>query len=184
MKKQNIPLLLVILFFCVTVVSCGQSNLDKNINIENNNTDIEKNMNLKKEEMKGGNFVTKNSRKLSGNKILLHIGEKKYIIDMYDNPTANDLISQLPLTLKINDYAGWDEKIVRLKKSLSMKGAPAGDNPEIPEFGYYEPGKWLAIYYGHIGYWSGKVPLGKINASVDELRKISDNTLIVIEMVK
>lgn len=123
-------------------------------------------------------------RTLSGKQVAIHIGEKSYTIDLYDNPTANDLIAQLPLTLKANDYAGWDEKVIRLQSPLSMKDAPDGDNPEIPEVGYYHPGQWIALYYGHIGYWSGKVPLGRINASVDELRAIPNNASVVIELVK
>ena len=123
-------------------------------------------------------------RHLSSNQIAVTVGEIAFTIDLYDNETAKDLLAQLPLTLTANDYAGYDEKVVRLKSPLSMKGAPSGDNPEIPEFGYYHPGKWLAIYYGHIGYWSGKVPLGRINASVDQLRVIPDNARITLELVR
>lgn len=65
-----------------------------------------------------------------------------------------------------------------------MKGAPPGDNPEIPEVGYYEPGRWIALYYGPIGYWSGKVPLGKIDASIDALRAIRDHAPVTIELEK
>ena len=123
-------------------------------------------------------------RNLSGNQIAVTVGEIAFTIDLYDNETAKDLLAQLSLVLTVNDYAGYDEKVVRLKGPLSMKGAPSGDNPEIPEFGYYHPGKWLAIYYGHIGYWSGKVPLGRINASVDQLRAIPDNARITMELVR
>lgn len=123
-------------------------------------------------------------RNLSGNQVAVKIGEIEFTIDLYDNETAKDLLAQLPLTLMVNNYAGYDEKVVRLKSPLSMKGAPSGDNPGIPEFGYYHPGKWLAIYYGHIGYWSGKVPLGRINASVEQLRVIPDNAPITMELVK
>lgn len=123
-------------------------------------------------------------RNLSGKQIALNFANKTITIDLYDNPTANDLLAQLPLTLTATDYAGYDEKVVRLQRSLSMQGASRGDNPEIPEFGYYHPGQWLAIYYGHIGYWSGKVPLGRINASISDLRSIPHNSTVTIEIVK
>jgi hypothetical protein len=51
-----------------------------------------------------------------------------------------------------------------------MKGAPSGDEPLIPEVGFYDAGQWIALYYGLIGYWTGKVPLSRIHASIDELR--------------
>ena len=124
------------------------------------------------------------ARKKSENKIVINVDGKRFIVDMYDNPTANDLLSQLPLTLKANNYAGYDEKVIRLKTSLSMEKAPKGDDPELLELGYYEPGQWLALYYGYIGYWSEKVPLGKINASIKELNSISDNSSVVIELLK
>lgn len=127
--------------------------------------------------------VNKELRNLSGERIEISVGEKSFTVDLYNNPTANDLVSQLPLTLTINNYAGYDEKVITLQTSLSMEGAPRGDNPGIPEFGYYHPGQWLAIYYGYIGYWSGKVPLGRINATVNELAALPGNSSVTIKIV-
>jgi len=123
-------------------------------------------------------------RHVTDNKIALHIGEKTFVVTLYDNPTAHDLLARLPLTLKANDYPGYDEKVIRLPNVLSMQDAPRGDNPEIPEVGYYHPGRWIALYYGSIGYWSGKVPLGRIDATLDELRNIPDNAPITIERIQ
>ena len=128
--------------------------------------------------------VNSELRNLSGKKIAINAGKRTIIIELYDNATANDLLSQLPLTLKSSDYLGYDEKVIRLKTPLSMAGAPKGDNPLIPEFGYYHPSQWLAIYYGPIGYWSGKVPLGKINATIEELKAIPNNIEVKIEEIK
>ncbi|WP_339401649.1 cyclophilin-like fold protein, partial [Klebsiella pneumoniae] len=50
--------------------------------------------------------------------------------------------------------------------------------------GYYAPGQWIAVYFGPIGYWSGKVPLGRIHASVDEISAIPENTPVTIEKAK
>ncbi|MGC4441754.1 cyclophilin-like fold protein, partial [Streptococcus suis] len=58
-------------------------------------------------------------RQLSGKQIRLTIGDQSFTVDLYDNPTANDLYEQHPLTLTVNDYAGWDEKVIRLDKKLS-----------------------------------------------------------------
>jgi hypothetical protein len=129
-----------------------------------------------------GNAVRNNLRKLTDKKIVVRVGGKVFTVDLYDNPTANDLIPRLPLTLKANNYPGYDEKVIRLSNSLSMEGAPSGDEPQIPEVGYYAPGQWIALYYGPIGYWPGKVPLGRIHASVEELRAIPDNASVTIEL--
>ena len=131
-----------------------------------------------------GTTANSDLRQLSENTIALKIDEKKFMVQLYDNPTANDLLTQLPLTVTANDYAGYDEKVLRLSTALSMEKAPKGDNPLIPEVGYYHPGKWIALYYGPIGYWAGKVPIGKINASVEELAAIQDNTTVTMEVIR
>ncbi len=123
-------------------------------------------------------------RKLSGEQVVFRIGDKAFTVDLYDNPTAADLLPRLPLIVKANNYAGYDEKVIRLPVALSMDGAPPGDDPLIPEVGYYQPGQWIALYYGPIGYWSGKVPLGKIDASIEELRAIPDDAPVTIEAAK
>lgn len=120
-------------------------------------------------------------RKLSGNQVMAHVGQKTYTITLYDNSTARDFFAKLPMKLSAGNYPGYDEKVIRLPLSLSMEGAPTGDNPEIPEVGYYQPGRWIAFYYGHIGYWSGKAPLGRIDASVEELRAIPEGTPVTFE---
>jgi len=124
--------------------------------------------------------VNSHLRQISGQRIEIRVGDKVFSIDLYDNPTANDLLHRLPLTLKANNYPGYDEKVIRLQEGLSMEGAPRGDDPGIPEVGYYHPGQWIALYYGPIGYWSGKVPLGKIHATIDELHAIPDNASVTI----
>lgn len=134
------------------------------------------------DDKEGSNIEVNNElRVLSGKKIAIIIDNNSFIVDLYDNPTANDLLSQLPLSLTANDYAGYDEKVIRLQNTLSMQNAPAGDNPKIPEVGYYRPGNWIALYYGYIGYWSGKVPLGQIHASTNELRAIPNGSSVRIE---
>ena len=162
MKKIALPLLMALLLVLTIMAGYGQSYAQSGLK---------------------GRAVNRELRNLSGKQISIKAGSKVFTIDLYDNPTANDLASKLPLTLTANNYAGYDEKVIRLGKPLSMQNAPDGDDPEIPEFGYYHPGQWLAIYYGHIGYWSGKVPLGRINATVDELRSIPGNTSVTIEVV-
>lgn len=101
-----------------------------------------------------------------------------YTITLCDNPTATSLLDQLPLTVTSDDYPGYDEKVLRLDRGLSMESAPNGDDPLWPEVGWYEPGQWIAIYYGHIGYFTGKVPLGTIDATNEQLGAIPGGATI------
>ena len=124
-------------------------------------------------------------RNLSGEKISINIGESSFIVELYDNSAANDLLNKLPLTYTISDYAGYDEKLIRLdgEDALSMDDYTGGDEPGIPEVGYYEPGNWIALYFGYIGYWSGKIPVGKIQATCDEIEAIPAGSTVTIEQV-
>lgn len=121
-------------------------------------------------------------RQMTDTVVTFRVGGQVFDVTLYDNPTAADLVAQLPLTVKASDYPGYGEKVLRLQAPLSMDGAPEGDNPEIPEVGYYEPGNWIALYYGPIGYWPGKVPLGRINATVEQLAAIPNGASTTIEL--
>lgn len=119
-------------------------------------------------------------RRLSQHHVSLQTGGASYTITLYDNPTALSLLDQLPLTITSADYPGYDEKVLRLTRGLSMQGAPSGDDPKWPEVGWYEPGQWIALYYGHIGYYPGKVPLGTIDATNEQIRAIPSGATITL----
>ena len=74
--------------------------------------------------------ASRGSRKLSDNKIVISTDNGSYIVTLYDNPTANDLLAKLPLTLTVTDYPGYDEKVIRLSDTLLMEDAPAGGCPQ------------------------------------------------------
>ena len=60
--------------------------------------------------------------------IRLTIADQSITAQLADNPTAQDLAAQLPLTLSIRDF-NRVEKIAELPRPLTMKGVPAGDDP-------------------------------------------------------
>lgn len=187
-RKKNIYIISTICIIVVGfVIIYSVFNLIADQQTEINN-EIKTNTNANQQESNNDNSLKEDNnndiRKLSGNKISINVDGKSFSVELYDNPTADDLLSQLPLTLNASDYAGYDEKVIQLKSNLSMEGAPAGDEPLIPEVGYYEPGNWIAIYYGYIGYWSGKVPLGRIDASIEELEAIPDGSTVTIELIE
>lgn len=87
-----------------------------------------------------------------------------------DNEAAKDFVSLLPLTLTLKDYAA-TEKISDLPKRLSTKGAPAGFKPSVGDVTFYEPWGNLAIFHKDFSYSSGLVKLGKIDSSIETLRR-------------
>lgn len=120
-------------------------------------------------------------RRLSGKQIAITVGGTSIVVDLYDNSAANDLLTKLPLSFEVSDYS-WPEKLLYLDRAdeLSMDDYTGGDEPWIPELGYYEPGNWIALYYGYIGYWPGKIPLGRIEATCAELEALPAGELATV----
>ncbi len=84
------------------------------------------------------------------------------LAQLANNPTARDLIEQLPLTLRFRDF-NRVEKIAELPRPLTIEGVPAGDDPEINDIGYYAPSHDLVLYYRDVGYWNGIVRIGRLD---------------------
>ena len=98
-----------------------------------------------------------------------------------DNPTAEDLAAQLPLTLDIRDFNRL-EKVAELPRPLTMEGVPAGDDPEINDIGYYAPSGDLVLYYGDVGYFNGIVRIGRLSGQdMDVIERQPDDRKITIE---
>jgi hypothetical protein len=97
-----------------------------------------------------------------------------------DNATAHDLATLLPLTLIFRDF-NQVEKIAKLPRPLSMEGAPAGDDPDIRDIGYYAPSGDLVFYYGDVGYWNGIVRIGRFDTTMELIEHQDDNFQVTIE---
>lgn len=95
-----------------------------------------------------------------------------------DNATARGLYSQLPLTVKLEDYAS-TEKIFYPPEKLSLEGAPAGYKPQVGDITCYGPWGNIAIFYKDFSYASGLIKLGRITGGLTELKKISDGKVKV-----
>jgi hypothetical protein len=87
---------------------------------------------------------------------------------LLDNATARDLLSLLPMTLTLEDYAS-TEKVGHPPRKLSTAGAPAGADPSVGDIGYYAPWGNLAIYYKDFGYSGGLIVLGRIDSGIEAL---------------
>jgi hypothetical protein len=107
--------------------------------------------------------VTTTIKEATVTDIKITINDQTFTAQLADNPTALDLIDQLPLTLRFRDF-NHVEKIAKLPKPLTMAGVPAGDDPEINDIGYYAPSGDLVLYYGDVGYWNGIVRIGRLDA--------------------
>ena len=113
--------------------------------------------------------------------IRITVGDQTISAELADNPTAQDLASQLPLSLEIRDFNGV-EKIAALPRPLSTDGVPAGDDPDINDIGYYAPSNDLVFYYGDVGYFNGIVRIGQASRQdIQLIERQPDGTQITIE---
>lgn len=101
--------------------------------------------------------------------IQLTINEQVLFATLEDSAAARDLLSLLPMTLDLEDYAA-TEKIAQLPKKLSTAGAPAGTTPSVGDITYYAPWGNLAIFYKDFSYSTGLIKLGQIKGDIQVLR--------------
>jgi hypothetical protein len=113
--------------------------------------------------------------------IRITVDHQTITAELADNPTAQDLAAQLPLTLTFRDF-NRVEKVATLPRSLTMDGVPGGADPEIDDIGYYAPSNDLVFYYGDVGYWNGIVRIGRLRADDTEfVRRQPDGFQVTIE---
>jgi hypothetical protein len=113
--------------------------------------------------------------------IRITIDNRPINAQLADNPTAQALADQLPLTLTFRDL-NRVEKIAELPKPLTTEGVPEGDDPDTADIGYYAPSNDLVLYYGDVGYWNGIVRIGRFNSDdLDFIKGQSDGFQVTIE---
>ena len=83
--------------------------------------------------------------KMKTTKLKITIGNTVATATLYDNPTAQDFASLLPLKVNLKDYAS-TEKVSDLPKKLTTKDAPSGSDPSTGDIAYYAPWGNLALY--------------------------------------
>lgn len=103
-------------------------------------------------------------------KIRLTVEGRVATATLYDNASARDFATQLPMSLTLKDYATI-ERIAYPPRKLSIAGVPAGMKPEAGDINYYAPWGNLAIFLSGNVYARGLVPLGKVDSGLQVLRQ-------------
>jgi len=86
---------------------------------------------------------------------------------LYDNPSARDLASLLPLDLAIEDF-GSNEKIVRLPRKLTEDGSGPFGNEQPGDLCYFKPWGNLALFHDNYR-WDGLIRLGRFEGGFEPL---------------
>ncbi len=114
-------------------------------------------------------------------KIRLTFGKNTMLATLYDNPSARDFASMLPLDLKIADF-GSNEKIAYLPRKLTVEGQGPFDNERPYDLCYYVPWGNLAMFYADYRH-PGLIRLGRFDQGYEALH-IPGEFLLRIERVQ
>ncbi|MBR0825955.1 MFS transporter [Bradyrhizobium manausense] len=89
-------------------------------------------------------------------------GRQSFTVTLFDNASAHDLATMLPLDLSIEDYST-NEKIAYLPRKLTEDGSGpfAGEKPG--DLCCYAPWGNLAFFHGSYRYSGGLIRLGSLN---------------------
>ena len=87
---------------------------------------------------------------------------------LYDNPSARDFASMLPLDLKIEDYST-NEKIAYLPRKLTEEGSGPFGNEQPGDVCYYAPWGDVILFYAAYRYSSGLIRLGRVDGGIEPM---------------
>lgn len=113
-------------------------------------------------------------------RLRLTIGDASATAHLYDNPTARDFASLLPVSITVHDLGG-REKAGTLPRELA-DGHGQSDY-RAGQIGYWSPGQDLAIYYQEDGFRipsPGIVMIGEIDSGLETITGASDNDTLTI----
>lgn len=95
-------------------------------------------------------------------KIQCAFSDHAFTASLYDNPSARDLASMLPLDLTIEDYST-NEKISYLPRRLTEEGSGPFTNEAPGDLCYYAPWGNLAFFHAGYRYSNGLIRLGSLD---------------------
>ena len=87
---------------------------------------------------------------------------------LYDNPSARDFASMLPLDLKIEDYSN-NEKIAYLPRKLTEDGSGRFGNEQPGDLCYYAPWGDVILFYAAYRYSRGLIRLGRVDGGIEPM---------------
>jgi hypothetical protein len=114
-------------------------------------------------------------------KIRFKVKDQDITATLRDSKTTQDVISLLPLTLTLEDYAGI-EKIGYLPGELSTQDAPTASDLTPGDLACYAPWGNLAIHH-EFGYASGLLILGTIDGGKEALI-VPGSMTVTIELIE
>ncbi|MCA3572654.1 MAG: MFS transporter [Aestuariivirga sp.] len=101
-------------------------------------------------------------------RIRVTFSEEDFTVTLFDNASAREFASMLPLDLTISDYSS-NEKIAYLPRKLTELVRGPVDDPAPGDLCYYVPWGNLAFFHGGYQSISDLVRLGRLDGGIEPL---------------
>lgn len=105
--------------------------------------------------------------------------DKEIIATLEENSTADDFVSQLPITVSFEDFNS-TEQIAYLDQELSQ--ASEGYTPKKDDLAYYVPWGNISIFYKDFRYSDSLVKMGTITKGKDLIKELEGKE-VTIELI-
>lgn len=115
--------------------------------------------------------------------VRMEIGGQEVLVTLLDNPTANSLWEQIPLTLEFEDFND-TEKIAYPPEELSREGAPDTYDPGPGDVTVYGPWGNIAIFYQDFRDSAGLIPIGQVTSGLEFLQSQAGGFTARLERVQ
>lgn len=112
--------------------------------------------------------------------IRLVVGDQTIDARLWNNPAAQSLLDQLPVSLDFSDY-GRQEVTARPPAPLTMEGMPGGESAPAGTIGYYAPDGVVVLYYSDVASYPGIVRIGQIDGDFSIFSGWSGARAVTIE---
>lgn len=109
-------------------------------------------------------------------KIAVSAGKYTVVFRLNNSSAAKDLLRQLPLTLKVENFSD-NEKIFYPPRGLDIKGTPKSKGKK-GSLAYYKPWDDVVMFYGAASPASGLYELGTVISGGNHISKLSGRITI------
>lgn len=101
-------------------------------------------------------------------KIRIKFADHDFTASLNDTASAKDLLTMLPLDIKVEDYSN-NEKIAYLPRKLTEKGSGPFESEKPGDLCYYAPWGNLVFFYDDYHYSPGLIRLGRLDGDIKPL---------------
>jgi len=111
-------------------------------------------------------------------RIVIEGDGKTVVFTLNDSVAASDLLDQLPLVTKLEDFGG-KEKIFYPAKKLRTQGTPLA-NAKAGTLAYYAPWGDVVLFYEDFGAVSGLYELGKALGGAESIGSLRGSVRVFV----